>query len=538
MSISMINTAISALDAPSSLLPFFVKDAFDITGRTVMAQNEGGKHEAREKFIEEAGTSLFWIGGIPAVRGIVNHFAKGKIDPSIHFKRINTDGIQNYYADQLEKTVSVNGKETKQSKFSKIDLEGIELGGKNLGEIQTKLTNADFKVNQTKGHYKTYHKGVTTAAVLVNLVMLSIAVPQLNQLLSRKLISKEVKDAKKNTNEMPSDTTSFGTNKKDGFDDFLNKTKFSQDKKQSTNKKQSFGSLGDLIKFDSLLDFTSMAEKAQLNPVNGMLLLDYGISGSRVTITPRNNNERLENAIKEGGIILFFYYAGDIIKDKLALAANKFLNTPIDLDYKILSSQEFKDKLKNSHNKDEVLSFTEIIDKNTEVEKVAKEAKKALEEQIDEANELNVIKMIDKELAKSSKETKKEELFKNFSLQMAQKEGLIDVEFDDKLGKWIRHSKKYIQTDKVIGLNQNLKTFYEKAFAHINNTAANTDIEKIISKTKKVKIAMVFGNIAICCASLSFIVPKIQYMIRELRTKTKSAPGVKLYQEMAEKNMI
>jgi len=146
--------------------------------------------------------------------------------------------------------------------------------------------------------------------------------------------------------------------------------------------------------------------------------------------------------------------------------------------------------------------------------------------------------LIDTELATQSKAVAKEDLFKNFTLQMAQKEGLIDVEYDDQLQKWIRHSKKYIQTDKVIDLNKNMTNFYEKAFKEIESASHKISIEDIISKTKKVKIASIFGNMAICCASLSFILPKIQYMIREHRTKTKAAPGIKMYQEMAEQKMI
>lgn len=42
----------------------------------------------------------------------------------------------------------------------------------------------------------------------------------------------------------------------------------------------------------------------------------------------------------------------------------------------------------------------------------------------------------------------------------------------------------------------------------------------------------------IYCASLSFIVPKIQYIIREHRTKTKSAPGIKMYQDLAKNNQL
>lgn len=496
MSISLINTAMSALDTPSSLLPFFIKDAFDVTGRTIMAQNEGGKHEAREKFIEEAGTSLFWIGGIPAVRAIANKIAKNQLDTDIHFKRINSSGIQNYYADKLVETGKgkgkEKGKEITKNKFSKEDLDGIVLSGKKLGEIQEKLSKSGFVPNGPKGTYKNFHVGVSVAGVLINLFMLTVALPKFNQFLSRKIISKEVKEEKENFGKTP--------NKKE-------------------HKNASFGSLKDFVDFKNLFNFTQMAENAQLNATSSMLLLDYGISGSRVTFIPRNNNERIEYAVKEGGIILFFYYAADLIKAGLAKLANKAINTPIDLDYKIIQSKEFLNKLKNPHKKEDILKFPEI----------SKE---------DEKSELKVIKFIDQELLKASKDIKKEAVFENFTLEMAQKEGLIDVEYDDGLNKWIRNSKKYIKTDKIIELNSNLKNFYEKAFTQIKNVGSSTNIENIITKTKKIKMASIFANIAICCASLSFILPKIQYMIREHRTQTKSAPGIKLYQEMAEKNMI
>lgn len=508
MSITLISRAVSALDTPTSLLPFFVKDAFDISGRTLMAQGEGGKHEAREKFIEEAGTSLFWIGGIPAFRAVANKFAKNKIDSEIQFKRVNTDGIQGYFAGDVLEKVKEEGKEVEKKKFSLQDLEGIELGGKKLQEVQKKLTGSGFKVNLDKGFYKKYHVGVTAGAVIFNLIMLMVTLPKLNQLLSRKIISKEVKANQETPNEYM--TTSFRSNDKAQFNNFLNNSK---------NDKQSFGALKDLVEFKTLFNFEEMAEKAQLNPVNGMLLLDYGISGSRVTIVPRNNNERVEYAVKEAGIIFFFYYAADIIKQQLAKLANKFMKTPIDLDYKILNSPEFLNKLKNPHKKEEVLGFVSL-------------------EKEDKNAELKVIKMIDKELASTPSGTKKDEVFKNFTLQMAQKEGLINVEFDESLNKWIRHSKKYIQTDKVIELNNNLITFYEQAVKNSEGKGIKASIENILAKTKRTKIGSVFANMAICSASLSFIVPKIQYMIREHRTQTKAAPGIKQYQEMAAKNLI
>lgn len=541
MTVSLVNSAISALDTPSSLLPFFVKDGFDVGGRTLMAKSEGGKHEAREKFIEEFGTSVFWIFGIPAVRAVANLIVKGKIDTKIHFKRINQNGIQNYHADKLVETVKKDGKDITQKKFSKADLEGIELGGKNLSAIQEKLAQTGYEVSgKGKGLYKTFHVGTTIAAVIINLTILMVALPKFNQYLSRVIISKEEKNKQNN----PDTETIFGSNKKVEMSQFLNK----KEKTQNNANKTSFGSfassiqssLNDLFDVSKLFKFTPQAEKAQLNPQTSMLILDYGISGARVTIVPRNNNERIENAVKEGGIIFFFYFASEVIKKKLAQVSDKLFNLPIDLDYKIMKSDEFLSKLKATHKKEELLDFVETIDESVETDKLPKATKKELEalsKKIAETNEVSVIKMIDKELANSSLNTDPKDFkFKNFTLQMAKEEGLIKLEKDESLGKLIRNSHAYIETEKIITLNGNLKNFYEKTFDKINNS--HMSLEDILSKTKKAKITSVFGNMAICCASLSFILPTIQYAIREYRTKTKSAPGIKLYQDLAAKNEL
>ena len=519
-----INSTISALDKPSSLAPFFVKDSFDITGRTAMAYHESGKHEAREKFIEEAGTSMFWIGGIPFARWIGGKIANkfSGINSNIHFKRINSEGIQSYFADEV--------KQNDNKKFSSDSLKNINLCGSNanskLNKIKTELKEKGFMVNGSKGGYKKFHVGVTAASVLVNLFILCVGIPKLNQFISRKIIAKEHKNQQTKTNLQAQPTQ--------------DSVKISEKTAPQKQKQVRFGSLKDLANVKSLFNFTEMAENAQLNVTSSMLLLDYGISGSRVTFVPRDNNERIEYFVKEGGIIFFFYYAADLIKKGLSALANKSFKTPIDLDYKIINDKDFAKTLNENKNTSELLKFAayeNIDDAIATLPNEIKSDKKKLQQYKDELsnkNEISVIKFIDEELANvGGKVTDKTKTFSNFTLQMAQKSGLIDVEYDEALGKWIRHSEKYIETDKVADLNGNLKNFIEQAAK-----SGETKLEKIISKTKMTKGLSVFGNMAICCASLSFILPKIQYKIREHRTKTKMAPGIKLYEELAEKNQL
>lgn len=521
--ISYISTAISALDSPKALAPFWVKDSIDNTGRTLMAASEGGKHEAREKFIEENGTSLFWLGGIPAFRFMVNKIAdaRGKIDTKIHFKRINTNGIQNYHADQLVETVldankkpvlDQSGKPLTKPKFSPEDLKGIELGGEGLEAIKQKLKNSGYIPNGAKGKYKVFHTGMTAASVLVNLLMLTVALPKLNQLLSRKIISKEINSTKNITNDLDNNSTQE-----------TNILPESETHENNTNPSfggikqaliDSFKPLKSFFDFGSLFNFTKMAEGAQMNVVNSMLLLDYGISGSRITFIPRDKNERIEYAVKEGGIILFFYYASDLIKKGLAKIAKTY-HTPIALDYNIINDKDFAKKMKQN-NQNDLFEFAKIAADDS-----------------DEVKELKIIKFIDNELAQVQDKVTHDKVFKNFTLQMAEKHDLLSIDYDTTLKKWTRNAKKYIETDKLFELNKNLEDFYQTAGKNISST-----IDQTIRKTKIAKGLAVFGNIAICSVSLSILLPKLQYFIRKHRTQTSEAPGIKYYQELASKNAL
>lgn len=460
----LINSVISALDKPTSLTPFFVKDSLDNIGKTYMASKAGGKHEARERFIEETGTSIFWIGGIPAIRKLSSVLFKNKFDSDIHFKRINTKGVQSYFADELKNGDTLS--------FSKKDLEGINLKSKNLEEIQKKLTDNGFVANKSLGKYGKYHIGTSIAAVAVNFVMLTAALPAFNHLLSKKIISKE--QEQKQEPEI---------------------------KKQENLNKQnpSFKGIKDFIDFKNLFNFTKLAENAQLNPTSSMLLLDYGISGSRVTFVPRNNQERIEYIINEGGILLFFYYAADWIKKGFEKIANNVFKAPIDLDYKILADKDFENILKNQ---------------KTDLTKFPKE----------NPNEINIIKFIDSELKDIPQNTKTEDVFKNPTLKLAQKTGLLDVEYDEGAKSWIRHSKKYIETDKIAELNKNLQAFSKK----ITN---EKDIKNLIQKAKYAKVLSVVGNIGICTATLSILLPKLKYIVRKKMTNSLEAPGITEYKK-------
>ena len=62
----MVNVAsiFSTLGNPNSLIPLAIKDTVSTTGMTV-GSFITGKEEGRDRFIDEVGTEVIWLGGIP-----------------------------------------------------------------------------------------------------------------------------------------------------------------------------------------------------------------------------------------------------------------------------------------------------------------------------------------------------------------------------------------------------------------------------------------------------------------------------------------
>lgn len=523
---------VTAFEKPTTLYPFVAKDVVDNTGRTVMAYKESGKHEARERFIEEGGTGLFWIGGIPAVRWLANKFIAPlvKVDPDIHISRVllPKESAQAYKGQKL---VELTEKYVK----NKVSPEAASKVCQNAGDLAK--------------NYKRYHFGVTFAAIAINFFMLTVALPRFNQGLSKKII---VDGADKSNNNIQKDkninvkkagiTATSAIAAQTAISNTGNGV-FSKVQKSPANQNNiKFTGLGGFFNVKEAFDIMSIAKASQVNPTNSMLLLDYGIAGSRTFVNPRNNDERVENAVKEGGIILFFYQAASWIEKGLKSLSKKAFKAPIALDYKAIANEDYKKALKSIKAMEDsdvknakinkLHSFVDISKYRDELKALekAKLSKKLKNEKIDKINvqlEKDVIKFIDDNLNKVDKNGE----FDNLTLKLAQKTKLIALEKTTD-GGLKRNSKKFIDIDAVIDLHDGIKEFTTAALEH------GSPVEEFLTKAKKVKGAAVFGNMAICSVTLCYLLPKLQYLIREKRTGSKSYPGVRGYEEMAKKKGI
>lgn len=75
----------STLGNNSSLIPLGIKDVSNIAGMTTGSYITGDKIEGKDRFIDEAGTLVIWLGGIPFFKKVIDKtvYALAKYNPNI-----------------------------------------------------------------------------------------------------------------------------------------------------------------------------------------------------------------------------------------------------------------------------------------------------------------------------------------------------------------------------------------------------------------------------------------------------------------------
>ncbi len=470
---------LSSLDSSTSLLPLLVKDTANTAGRTMMAEKTGGEHEGRERFIEEAGTAALWLGGIPLFR---------KIFDKTVFK-----------AYGLNSEISIN----KIFKKSPQQLSETEL--KKLSpDAPTALVGKKLIKK-----YKHLHISKFLVSTLVPFALLTLVLPKLNQKLSEKIIIERA--LKEKEQRKKSDNLNSFQGKSPEFSSNINNAKLSNLKNLEKkfvkntlapinfagNKNASFTGMGSIMERagGGLLN---AAAGAETNAVGNLCLLDFGITGNRVTFVPRNNQERAEYAFKEGSFLFFIFFAQNLI-DKGFKSLSKKFKLPVDLDFKILSSKHFKEKMKevyNSNTKEKARHLTQFT------------------EQIKPQN-------IEKDAYNFIKNNHKNDKF--YTLQAAKEIGIIKTTKNGEL-----NSIKYIDIKKVEKLSKNIGNFATTM------KESKFKPEEFIKRAKNLKTAFLVANFAICSAALGYILPKLQYIFREKVYGSKEYPGIRAYKQEAE----
>lgn len=422
---------ISKLGSPNSKLPLAAKDIFNSAGYTYFSYDAGGKVEGKDRFVDELGTGLIWLFGIPTYKKIIDKtiFKAAKINPDVDVRILKN---KDYLKSAIENAPTA--------------------------DIIKDLTKASENIPKTKA--LTFLK----FALALGMTMASyFALTKFKQNMTKKAIEKEYMEekAKKNENNIYSNNFKISPI----FKDFAETT---------AKNNPSFGSASAI----------NIAEEFMLNPIKNMIILDAGISTSRIK-NARTKGEAAEYTIKEGSFLFFVYGAGKLIQKGINKLSEKLFKIPISLDARLLSSQSAEDILTNQNLQKDINDFASILTKKDKIKDIYDFIFK---------NQDNII------------------------VTAAKRSGIIST-IKDAAGKEKIDTRKFIDTKDLEKLTKDLATFIENS--------KNKDVKSYLNKVKINKVASTIINVGICCLALGYIVPKMMYKYRKAHQNGKNDFHVK-----------
>lgn len=330
-SISTISKVFSKLgDNSGSVVPMFAKDMTSggLTSYTYF--KDGGKMDGAEKVIEEFGTTVIWLGGIPLVKKIIDNtvYKKAGISPDIDAKRLFSNG-----KDKL------NTLEYAKDKAKSL--------GKEFSEQASLLEKAADKKSLAKG--LSFGKfAISTAAVGAALYgLITFKQKRTEKKVKENLQKKLAKEAVlKNTLEKNELYNAFNGNKKRNDLNF-----------------KGLSSIGTFF---------------MSNPIANTGIVDGVITSTR--LAQARKGEKFEVGLREACQLLFIYGLAKPLQKGMEFIGKNVFKKPIDLDYSALST----DTLKQAIDQEKSLNgSSSLLKQAKEVLKLGKDEKEGAEKVID-----------------------------------------------------------------------------------------------------------------------------------------------------------
>ena len=289
-----------------SIAPMAAKDTISNCAIVATYKNEGTKDDAREKGIEEFGTGLFWLFGIPAVKTIINKtiYPFLKLNPDFDIRHLKGKS-----AEDISKMAHEVSQAAKNNSVLKSEVDVFNsLNDKNA--VLSSFKNKDL--------YKGLFAVKFASATAIAAVALS-AVIKYKQKTTQKRIQKDFEQ--KSASGILINKSVQASKTHDLFTGNL------KDKKAHT---PSFKGLGELFMY---------------NPIANTALLDGVITTTR--LKEARKGERKEVAFKELFQMLFIYGLAKPIQFAFEKIGNK-LNLPVELDPQILFDKNVKQKVEQA----------------------------------------------------------------------------------------------------------------------------------------------------------------------------------------------
>jgi len=423
----------SVLGNNDSLIPMAIKDTSNSLGLTAGSYITGQEAESQDRLIDEFGTQALWLLGIPAYKKILDWTL---------FKPLGFDAGVDVRILKDKEVFS------KAKKFAKLHDEKYK-SNENVKKIAKSLENITTKQKTYKG--LTFGKFV--ASTLLTILSYG-ALTDFRQNYREKKITKEFyeKQAK-----LQQDTFSV--------------------KSQPAQVPNTFGGINfrNQSKRNNDPAFTGHfnIQDFMFSPVKNLMLVDGTITTERLAKS-QNRQEFIGYAIKEGSFWIFMYMAGGMIKSWLENRSLNKHNIPINLDARVIESDELKSALLNKEIMHNVNQFPvgnptaaeiyEFVNTNPD-NLIVKMAKKC-----------DVIKTI------KNTELRDEKTHKPISGT-----GSID-------------NRKFIDPEEIKAIRDHLKTLWDKSVE-----AGNA--EKFLEKVKHAKRGATLKNIGACIGFLGVLMP-------------------------------
>jgi len=285
-----ISKIYSILGNNDSLIPMAIKDTSNSLGLTAGSYITGKDAESQDRLIDEFGTQVIWLMGIPTYKKILDWilFKPLGLDAGVDVRVLK-------YKDVFEKA----------KKFAKLHDEQFK-DDKNVKKIAKSLEDITSKQKLFKG--LTFGKFVASTALTI---LTYGGLTDFRQKYREKKITKEFyeKEAQKQAvNKLIQIPAAFaGVAKNKG----------------------------------SKPTFTGSIEDFMFSPVKNLMIVDGTITTKRLA-SSQNKQEFVGYAIKEGMFWVFMYFAGRKIKTALENHSLKKHNIPINLDARVIESMPLK----------------------------------------------------------------------------------------------------------------------------------------------------------------------------------------------------
>ena len=279
----------STLGNPNSLVPLAVKDMSGIAGMTA-GSYVTGKEEGKDRFIDEMGTSMIWLLGIPTLKWLYDctifkaFGLDAKFDPRNFKDKEVLEKIKQYSPDEkvknsIEKAMKKERlfKNTALGRFAFSTVLTI-LGYITLTKFKQKYTEEQIKKNLINEH---------------------------NQRMAEEQDKKDVIQSVEKSNLTKEETVN-----------------------------PAFKGIGSAIEYFAF------------SPVKNMLILEGAITTTRLKDS-RSPQEFIGYAIKEAAAWTFLYFAGEKIQNAVEKHAKDKYNKSIGLDARVLEGGQLKQAFDN-----------------------------------------------------------------------------------------------------------------------------------------------------------------------------------------------